>query len=127
MPEHTPTKNSGAQAETAAACGCAEGLHMPDIEILYDLSELFKVFGDSTRISILCALLDREMCVCDIATAIGAGQSAVSHQLRILRTAGLVRPRRDGKVVYYALDDEHVHTIFQSGLDHILHKRGLTT
>lgn len=97
---------------------------MPDIEILYDLSELFKVFGDSTRISILSALLEGEMCVRDIAELLGMGQSAISHQLRILRSAGLVRPRRHGKIVYYALDDEHVSFIFNAGLEHILHKRG---
>ncbi len=112
-------------AEDSCCHHCAQGLNMPDIEVLYDLSELFKVFGDSTRIRILCALLDREMCVGDLAEVLDAGQSAVSHQLRILRSAGLVRPRRDGKTIYYALDDEHVHTIFQAGLEHILHKRGL--
>ena len=91
---------------------------------LYDVAELFKVFGDSTRIRILSALLDHELCVCDLAELLGMGQSAISHQLRILRTAGLVRPRRDGKTMYYALDDEHVHSIFAAGLQHILHKRG---
>lgn len=97
---------------------------MPDEEALYDLAELFKVFGDSTRIRILSALLDHELCVCDLAELLGMGQSAISHQLRILRAAGLVRPRRDGKTVYYSLDDEHVHSIFAAGLQHILHKRG---
>lgn len=97
---------------------------MPDIETLYDLSELFRVFGDSTRISILCALFENEMCVCDIAEILGMGQSAISHQLRILRSAGLVRPRRAGKVVYYSLDDGHVRKIFDQGLEHIIHKRG---
>lgn len=106
-------------AETAKAQHPA-----PDIEVLYDLSELFKVFGDSTRISILSALLENEMCVMDIAELLGMGQSAISHQLRILRSAGLVRPRRHGKIVYYALDDEHVSLIFNAGLEHILHKRG---
>lgn len=97
---------------------------MPDIEVLYDLSELFKVFGDSTRISILSVLLEDEMCVRDIAELLGMGQSAISHQLRILRSAGLVRPRRHGKIVYYSLDDEHVSLIFNAGLEHIRHKRG---
>lgn len=97
---------------------------MPDIETLYDLSELFRVFGDSTRISILCALFENEMCVCDIAEILNMGQSAISHQLRLLRGAGLVRPRRAGKVVYYSLDDEHVRKIFDQGLEHIIHKRG---
>lgn len=97
---------------------------MPDEEVLYDVAELFKVFGDSTRIRILSALLDHELCVCDLAELLSMGQSAISHQLRILRAAGLVRPRRDGKTVYYALDDEHVHSIFAAGLQHILHKKG---
>ena len=110
-------------------CDCnvnKEDVCLPDIEVLYDLSELFKVFGDSTRIRILSVLFDHELCVNDLSDLLGMGQSAISHQLRILRTAGLVRPRRDGKVVYYALDDDHVYTIFHAGLSHINHKRGLT-
>lgn len=95
------------------------------IEVLYDLSELFKVFGDSTRIRILTALTAGEMCVLHIAEHLQMGQSAVSHQLRILRTSGLVRPRREGKTVYYSLDDEHVRLILEAGLDHILHKKGV--
>ena len=96
-----------------------------DIELLYDLSELFKVFGDSTRIRILTALISGEMCVLHIADRLGMGQSAVSHQLRILRSAGLVRPRRVGKTVYYSLDDDHVRGILETGLEHICHsKRG---
>ena len=96
---------------------------MPDIETLYDLSEFFKVFGDSTRISIIAALFAAdELCVCDIACALNMGQSAISHQLRILRSAGLIRPRRDGKTIYYSLDDCHVNCIYQMGLKHILHK-----
>lgn len=91
-------------------------------ETLYDLAELFKVFGDSTRIRIISALMDGEMCVCPLSEKLGVGQSAVSHQLRILRSAGLVRPRRDGKEVYYSLDDEHVQEIYSAGLAHILHK-----
>lgn len=125
MADEYTTKDPLQNAQENCCHHCADGLHMPDIEVLYDLSELFKVFGDSTRIRILCALLDRKMCVGDLAEVLDAGQSAVSHQLRILRTAGLVRPRREGKTIYYALDDEHVHTIFQAGLEHILHKRGL--
>lgn len=95
----------------------------PNIEVLYDLSELFKVFGDSTRIRILTALTAGEMCVLHLAEHLDMGQSAVSHQLRILRAAGLVRPRRSGKTVYYALDDDHVREILESGLEHILHKQ----
>ena len=95
---------------------------MPRQEALYDLAELFRVFGDSTRISILCALFEQELCVGDIAVVLGMGQSAISHQLRLLRAAGLVRARRDGKTVYYALDDEHVHDIYNLGLTHIIEK-----
>ncbi len=96
-----------------------------DYDKLYDLSEFFKVFGDSTRISIIAVLYkEGELCVCDIAAALNASQSAISHQLRILRANGLVKPRRDGKTVYYALDDEHVEQIYRVGLAHILHKHG---
>ena len=97
---------------------------MPSVDTLYDLAELFKMFGDSTRISILCALFDRELCVGDIATALNMTQSAISHQLRLLKTAGLVRSRKAGKTVYYTLDDGHVHDIFALGLEHIAHKGG---
>ncbi len=97
---------------------------MPDIDTLYDLAELFKMFGDTTRINILCALFDRELCVGDIATALSMTQSAISHQLRLLKSSGLVRSRRDGKTVYYSLDDGHVHDIFALGLEHIGHKGG---
>ncbi len=88
-------------------------------ETLYDLAELFKVFGDSTRIKILSALFQSEMCVGDIAAALGMTQSAISHQLRVLKQAKLVRYRKEGKVVYYALDDDHVKEIFHQGLNHI--------
>ena len=91
----------------------------PDIEVLYDLSELFKVFGDSTRIRILCSLFDGEMCVCGIASLLGMTLSAISHQLRILKNAKLVKSRRDGKTVYYSLDDAHIHDIIGLGLEHI--------
>lgn len=92
---------------------------IPKEEVLYDLAEFFKVFGDSTRIKIICALFESEMCVCDLAAILGVSQSAVSHQLRTLRTARLVRFRREGKVVYYSLDDEHIKHIFDEGLNHI--------
>ncbi len=93
---------------------------LPSEEILYDLAELFKVFGDSTRIKIICSLFKSEMCVCDMAVLLGVSQSAVSHQLRVLKQARLVKYRREGKVVYYSLDDDHVKDIFDSGLNHIL-------
>jgi len=92
---------------------------MPVEETLYDLAELFKVFGDTTRIKILCALFESEMCVCDISALLGMNQSAISHQLRVLKQARLVKYRKDGKVVYYSLDDEHVKQIFDQGLVHI--------
>ena len=92
---------------------------MPEVETLYDLAELFKVFGDSTRIRILWALEESEMCVCDIANLLNMTQSAISHQLRVLRQAALVKNRRDGKVVYYSLDDEHVQQIIDQGMTHI--------
>lgn len=97
-----------------------------DIDDQYDLAELFKVFGDSTRVRILSLLMGGEVCVLHISEALEMNQSAVSHQLRILRQAGLVRPRRDGKTVYYALDDEHVRGIMAIGLAHVLHRKGET-
>lgn len=92
---------------------------MPDDETLYDLAELFKVFGDSTRIKILYALFEAELCVCDIAQLLGLTQSAVSHQLRVLKTARLVKPRKDGKTVFYSLADDHVRKIIAQGTEHI--------
>jgi DNA-binding transcriptional ArsR family regulator len=96
---------------------------IPEEETLYDLADLFKVLGDSTRIKILCALFQAEMCVCDIAALLGMTQSAISHQLRVLKQARLVKYKREGKVVYYSLDDEHVKSIFDQGLIHISEKR----
>ena len=93
---------------------------MPDDETLYDLSELFKVFGDSTRIKILYALFEAELCVCDIAKLLSLTQSAVSHQLRILKANRLVKPRRDGKTVFYSLADDHVRKIIAQGMEHIV-------
>ncbi len=92
---------------------------MPDEDTLFDLAELFKIFGDSTRIKILFVLLDNEMSVNAIADALGMTQSAVSHQLRILKTNGLVKFARDGKSLIYSLADAHVHSILAQGLDHI--------
>ena len=92
---------------------------IPDEDALIDLAELFKVFGDSTRIRILCALLEGELCVCDIAKLLGMTLSAISHQLRILRTAKLVDFRKEGKTVFYALADDHVRTVLAVGLAHI--------
>ena len=94
---------------------------LPSEDELYDLAELFKVFGDSTRIKILFALFESEMCVCDIAEALNMEQSAVSHQLRILRDARLVRFRKEGKEAWYTLDDEHVVKLMAQGMEHIMH------
>lgn len=95
-----------------------EALLPPD-EQLYDLAELFKVFGDSTRVKILYALFESEMCVCDIAQLLGLSQSAVSHQLRTLKNSKLVKFRREGKTVFYSLDDEHVRSIIGQGMEHL--------
>ncbi|MDE7360541.1 MAG: metalloregulator ArsR/SmtB family transcription factor [Oscillospiraceae bacterium] len=92
---------------------------MPDDDTLIDVAELFKVFGDSTRIKILSALSGGELCVCDISTAVGMTSSAVSHQLKILKNAELVRFRREGKTVFYSLADGHVNTILEQGFEHI--------
>lgn len=92
---------------------------MPSEDELYDLAELFKVFGDSTRIRILFVLFESEMCVCDLAEALNMTQSAISHQLRILKQAKLVTNRREGKSVIYSLADEHVRTIIDQGREHI--------
>lgn len=92
---------------------------MPDEEELYDLAELFKVFGDSTRIRILFVLFEAEVCVCDLAHTLNMTQSAISHQLRILKQNKLVRSRREGKSVFYSLADGHVRTIIAQGREHI--------
>lgn len=92
---------------------------MPSDETLYDLAELYKIFGDSTRIKILYVLLESEMCVCDISTLLGISQSAISHQLKLLKQSDLVKARRCGKTVFYSLADQHVSTIINNGLEHI--------
>ncbi len=93
--------------------------NMPDDEILYELAELYKIFGDSTRIKILYALFESELCVCDIAKLLKLTVSAVSHQLRTLNRTRLVRYRREGKNVIYSLNDDHVRTIINQGINHI--------
>ena len=92
---------------------------MPKEEILFDIAEVFKVFGDSTRMKIICCLFEAEMCVCDIAEIINSTQSAVSHQLRVLKQAKLVKYRKEGKTVYYSLSDRHVEIIFNMALEHV--------
>ena len=93
--------------------------NMPEEDTLFDLAEFFKIFGDSTRIRILYALCEHELCVCDIAKILGLSQTAVSHQLRILKTNKIVKARRDGKTIFYSLDDEHVHVILNMGIEHL--------
>ena len=92
---------------------------LPEETELYDLAELFKVFGDSTRIRILCVLFEAEVCVCDLAKVLNMTQSAISHQLRILKQNKLVKNRREGKSIFYSLADDHVRTIINQGRDHI--------
>lgn len=92
---------------------------MPQEEDLYDLADFFKVFADTTRIKILYVLLKQEMCVCDIAQALEMTQSAISHQLRILKQMDLVKNRRDGKTIYYSLADDHIVSILNQGMEHI--------
>lgn len=93
---------------------------MPDEEILYDAAELLKVFGDSTRIRIISVLCQGEMCVCDIAKILGMTQSAISHQLRVLKQARLVNTRREGKTIFYSLCDGHVQKIFYCAMEHVM-------
>ena len=93
--------------------------HMPDEDQLYDLAEVFKVFGDSTRMKIISALLEDELNVSEIAAITNSTPSAISHQLRVLKQAKLVKGRKDGKAVYYSLDDEHVRTIYEIGKEHV--------
>ena len=92
---------------------------LPPEELLYELAELFKVFGDSTRIKILYALFESELCVCDIAQTLGLTQTAVSHQLRVLKANKLVKFRKEGKNVFYSLDDDHVRRIIDQGMEHL--------
>ena len=92
---------------------------LPGEDTLYDLTELFRIFGDSTRIRILYVLFESEMCVCDIAALLGMTQSAISHQLQVLKKSKLVKYRRQGKTVFYSLADAHVRTIIGQGMEHI--------
>lgn len=95
---------------------------MPNEDVVYDVAELFKVFGDSTRTKILTALFESEMCVCDISKLLGMTKSAISHQLRILRQSKLVKARKSGKEVFYSLADKHVKIIFKMAIEHVLGK-----
>lgn len=93
--------------------------HMPEEEVIRDLADFYKVFGDATRIRILCVLLEAEVCVCDLAELLNMTQSAISHQLRVLKQMKLVKNRREGKTVFYSLADGHIQTIINQGLEHI--------
>ena len=124
--EEHGTVAPAAEHDHRCACGSAEHPSpnqppesLPDEELLYDLADLFKVFSDTTRIKILYALMGTERCVADIAELVGATQSAVSHQLRTLKQARLVKFQRDGKNVIYSLSDDHVYTMLAQGMTHI--------
>lgn len=93
--------------------------HMPPEDVLHDLADFFKVFGDATRIKILCVLFQSELCVCDLAEVLSMTQSAISHQLRVLKQMKLVKNRREGKTVFYSLADSHIQTIMNQGMEHI--------
>lgn len=107
--------------ETKVHTGSVEAVRerMPDEDSLYEVAELFKVFGDSTRTRIIAALFEGELCVCDIAALLSMSISAVSHQLRILRQTKIVKSRRSGKEVFYSLDDEHIYKIYHMAIEHI--------
>ena len=92
---------------------------LPAEDLLFDLAELYKIFGDSTRVKLLFLLFEEEMCVCDIAASLNMTVSAISHQLRILKGAKLIKFRKEGKSVFYSLADEHVHSILEQGMEHI--------
>lgn len=93
--------------------------NLPDEDVIYNLAELFKVFGDTTRVRILCVLFESELCVNDIAALLGMTQSAISHQLSVLKSSKLVKSRKSGKSVFYSLDDDHIKHIFDQGLAHV--------
>ena len=95
---------------------------MPNNDIMNKLGAFYKLLGDDTRCKILYTLDNKEMCVCDIANVLSMSKSSVSHQLSTLKESGVVKPRKDGKIVYYSLDDDHVSRLFEVGLEHIYHK-----
>ena len=123
------TKAQQQAQETIESC-ITKGIHrniirtvkqsLPDPIQLYDLADLFKLFGDSTRLGIIWALSESEMCVCDLCALLKMKQPAVSHQLKNLKQARIVKSRRDGKVIYYSLDDDHIRKLLNLGMEHIL-------
>jgi ArsR family transcriptional regulator, lead/cadmium/zinc/bismuth-responsive transcriptional repressor len=96
--------------------------NLPSNDTVADMTAVFAALGDPTRLRIIAALASEEMCVCDLAATLGMKQSAVSHQLRMLRNLGLAKSRRDGRMVYYSLDDEHVSTLYDQALEHVRHR-----
>lgn len=120
----------GSRMKNSIETCAVEGIHqdtiqsvhqkMPEAVSLYELADLFKLFGDSTRVSILWALSESEMCVCDLCALLQMKQPAVSHQLKNLKQARIVKARRDGKVIYYSLDDEHIRQLLNLAMDHII-------
>ena len=98
-------------------------VELPDDEVLYELADLFRVFGDSTRCRIICTLQIEELCVNDLSVVLNMTQSAVSHQLKILRDARLIKSRKEGRIVYYSLDDDHVSEIFTMAFQHVTEER----
>ena len=114
-------ENDMADAESARFDDAKEAAieQMPDEELLYDLADLFKVFADTTRIKLLYALMEGDLCVADLSEAVGVSQSGVSHQLRSLKQAHLVKGRREGRQIVYSLSDDHVHSILAQGLSHV--------
>jgi ArsR family transcriptional regulator len=126
---HTSPRTTAEAGDEPCNVIHAEAVHRvrrvrrPD-HLIAQLGELFSALGDGTRLRIIEALMESELCVCDLGVALGLSQSAVSHQLRLLRHLGLVRARRVGRVVYYALDDDHVRRFFGQGLEHVAHGRG---
>jgi len=118
--DHKPDDCCEVYEVEQAAVDEVQSKMLPEGEVVL-LAEIFKVLGDPTRIRILQALSQRELCVCDLAELLGMSQSAVSHQLRVLRTARLVRYHKEGKMVHYSLDDQHVTTLFNQGLEHVRH------
>lgn len=124
--KNTENTEQDLECSLLGACSCCAGNsdncifdEMPTEETLYDLADLFKVFADTTRVKILFSLMGRELCVAHIAEAVNASQSAVSHQLRILKQAHLVKSQRSGKNVNYSLADDHVYTVLNQGLTHV--------
>ncbi len=122
-------KRKANMSNNAAETLISKGIHrdiirlvqqkMPDQAALYELADLFKLFGDSTRIGILWALSESEMCVCDLCALLSVKQPAISHQLKNLKQSRIVKARRDGKVIYYSLEDEHIRDLLNLGMNHI--------